>query len=143
MNFNETLPFLFAQISTYLKVEIEKQLNEFGLHSGQIFVIFELWKTDGQSQIELSAHLKLSPPTINRMVKSLMKNGFVVNAQCPTDGRAIRIFLTPKAVAIRPQIEERWRKIEEKLIANLTPTERLVLSDLFQKLVDNLLTAEG
>ncbi|SRR5215204_4321805 len=142
MNFNETLPFLFAQISTFYKVEIEKELNEFELHSGQIFILFELWKIDGLSQIELSSKLKVSPPAVNKMVKSLTKNGFVVSSDCSKDGRVMRVFLTPKGVAIRPQVEEKWQKLEEKLVGNLTPTERLVLSQLFGKLVENLLAKE-
>ncbi len=142
MNFNETLPFLFAQISTFFKVEIEKELREFNLHSGQIFILFELWKTDGLSQIELSANLKVSPPTINKMVKSLVKNGFVMSSVCSKDGRVMRVYLTMKGAAIHPQVEDKWRKLEEKLVANLTPTEQLVLSQLFGRLVENLLMKE-
>src|SRR5215204_4496977 len=138
MNFNETLPYLFAQISTFYKVEIEKELNEFDLHAGQIFILFELWQTDGLSQIELSANLKVSPPTITRMVKSLARNGFVVSSVCSKDGRVMRVYLTPKGAAIHPQVEEKWRKLEEKLIGNLTATEQLVLSQLFGKLAENL-----
>ncbi len=138
MDFNETLPFLFAQISTYHKVEIEKQLNEFNLHAGQIFILFELWRTDGLSQIELAGNLKLSPPTINKMVKSLMNNGFVATKVCPNDGRVMRVYLTMQGAAIRPQVEEKWQKLEEKLVANLTATEQLVLSQLFGKIVENL-----
>jgi hypothetical protein len=43
-------------------------------------------------------------------------------------------------VAIRPQVEEKWRKLESKLIGNLTATEQLMLSQLFGKLVENLLS---
>src|SRR5215203_5552259 len=143
MNFNETLPYLFAQISTFFKVEIEKELNEFNLHAGQIFILFELWKTDGLSQTELSANLNVSAPTINKMVKSLMKNGFIFCADCPKDGRVIRIFLSPRGAAIRPQVEEKWQMLEEKLIANLTKTEQLVLSQLFGRVVENLLQKDG
>jgi len=143
MNFNETLPYLFAQISTFFKVEIEKELNEFNLHAGQIFILFELWKTDGLSQTELSANLNVSAPTINKMVKSLMKNGFIFCADCPKDGRVIRVFLSPRGAAIRPQVEEKWQMLEEKLIANLTKTEQLVLSQLFGRVVENLLQKVG
>ena|SRR5687768_10710208 len=138
MIFNETLPYLLAQTSTLLKVEIEKDLLEFDLHAGQVFILFELWKTDGLSQIELSANLKVSPPTINKMVKSLEKNGFVYCTDCPADGRVKRIFLSPKGAAIRPQVEGKWQKLEEKLIANLTSTEQLVLSQLFAKIIENI-----
>jgi len=143
MNFNKTLLFLLAQIGTLNKVEIEKQLNEFDLHAGQVFILFELWETDGLSQIELAANLKLSPPTVNKMVKSLLNNNFVVSASNPKDGRLTHIFLTPKGLAIRPRVEEKWRKIEEKLTANLTPTEQLVLSQLFDKLAENLFSKEN
>ena len=139
MNFNETIPYLIVQISTFYKVEIEKELNEFDLHAGQIFILFELWKDDGLSQIELSTRLQVSPPTVNKMVKSLAKNGFVANASCPKDGRLLRVFLTPKGAAIRPRVEEKWQKIEEKIVANLTPTEHLVLAQLFDRLIDNLI----
>ncbi|HEY0459636.1 MAG TPA: MarR family transcriptional regulator [Pyrinomonadaceae bacterium] len=143
MNFNETLPYLFAQISTFFKVEIEKELNEFNLHAGQIFILFELWKTDGLSQTELSANLNVSAPTINKMVKSLMRNGFILCADCPKDGRVIRVFLSPRGAAIRPQVEEKWLRLEEKLIANLTKTEQLVLSQLFGRVVENLLQKDS
>ncbi len=139
MNFNETLPFLLAQLSTYFKVQIEKKLQEFNLHSGQIFILFELWKTDGLSQIELSANLKVSPPTINKMVKSLKTNGFVACAGCPTDGRLLRVYLTPKSAAIRPEIEETWKNLELGLVQNLTATEQLVLSQLFSKINETIL----
>lgn len=139
MKFNETIPFLLAQISTYFKVEIEKHLNEFDLHGGQIFILFELWETDGLSQIELSANLRVSPPTINKMVKSLKNNGYVGCADCPNDGRIVRVHLTSKGETIRPQIEEQWKIIEEKLVANLTATEQLVLTQLFEKIGENLL----
>ncbi len=143
MKFDTTLPFLFAQVSTFLKVEIEKALNELDLHAGQIFILFELWKTDGLSQIELSTNLKVSPPTINKMVKSLAKNGFIANSVCAQDGRVMRVYLTPKGAAIRPQVEDKWQKIEEKMAGNLTATEQLVLSQLFAKLIDNLLPSEN
>lgn len=139
MHFNETLPYLLAQISTYFKVQIEKQLKEFNLHSGQIFILFELWKTDGLSQIDLSANLKVSPPTINKMVKSLKKNGFVACAVCATDGRIMRVYLTPQGVAIRPKVEEMWSKLEIGLVENLTVTEQLVLSQLFIKINETIL----
>ena len=138
MNFAETMPYLLAQMATYYKVEIEKELKELDLHSGQIFILFELWKTDGLSQIELSSNIGISPPAVNKMIKGLSKNGFVVNSPCQKDGRVIRVFLTPKGAAVHPHVEEKWRKLEGKLIGNLTATEQLVLTQLFGKLVENL-----
>lgn len=143
MIFEETLPYLFTQVSTFYRAEIEKTLAEIDLHSGQIFILFELWKTDGLSQVELSANLKVSPATINKMVKSLDKSGFVVNTKCPNDRRVMRVFLTLRGAAIRPQVEEKWHKLEQKLLGDLTATEQLVLSQLFGKLIGNILNRPG
>jgi MarR family transcriptional regulator, organic hydroperoxide resistance regulator len=134
MNFNETIPYLFVQISTAFKSRLEKKLNEIGLHSGQVFILFELWKLDGLSQIDLSANLKLTPPTINKMVKSLAENGFIACNKCESDGRLMRVFLTQKGIDVRPKVEEKWKEAEELLMSNLTMTEKLVLSQLFEKL---------
>ena len=134
MNFNESIPYLLVQISTAFKSLLEKKLNEIGLHSGQVFVLFELWKTDGMSQIDLSANLKLAPPTINKMVKSLAENGFVDCQKCASDGRLMRVFLTQKGVAVLPDVHHKWTDAEDVLLSNLTVTEKLVLSQLFDKL---------
>ena len=140
MNFNETISFLFVQISTVFKAQLEKKLNEIGLHSGQVFILFELWKADGLSQIDLSINLRVSPPTVNKMVKSLTENGFVSCNKCNLDGRMMRVFLTQKGFDVRPEVEEQWQKVEEQLLTNLTATEKLVLSQLFEKLSVSLMT---
>ena len=72
----------------------------------------------------------------------MARNGFVVSSVCEKDGRVMRVFLTPKGVAIRPQVEEKWRLLEAKLVGNLTATEQLVLSQLFGKVVENLVSTE-
>lgn len=51
----------------------------------------------------------------------------------------MRVFLTQKGIDVRPKVEEEWAKIEERLLSNLTETEKLVLFQLFGKLRDYLL----
>ncbi len=138
MNFNESIPYLLVQNSTAFKSLLERKLNDIGLHSGQIFVLIELWKSDGVSQIDLANHLKLSPPTINKMVKSLAQNGFIDCRKCESDGRLMRVFLTQKGVEILPEVEHQWKEAESILMSNLTITEKLVLSQLFEKLNETL-----
>jgi DNA-binding MarR family transcriptional regulator len=139
MNFTDTMPFLLAQIATAFKVELEKSMDEISLHGGQVFVLFELWKTDGLSQIDVAQALRVSPPTVNKMVRSLSEGGFVECRKCPGDGRLMRLFLTKKGLEIRPEVERQWASVEQKLLANLTETEKLVLFQLFGKVRDNLL----
>jgi DNA-binding MarR family transcriptional regulator len=138
INFEETILFSLHRISTTFKVLLEKSLQEVDLHSGQVFVLFELWKKDGQSQIEIANSLKISAPTVHHMVKSLAEKGFVSCQQSPDDARRIVVFLTSKGIQVRPQIEDCWEKIEKNLLVNFTDTEKLILDQLFGKLKTNL-----
>jgi MarR family transcriptional regulator, organic hydroperoxide resistance regulator len=138
MNFEESIPYSLAQIATAYKIGLEKSMGAIDLHGGQVFVLLELWKSDGRSQIEIAAALKVSAPTVNKMVKSLAAAGFVKCRQCPSDGRLMRVFLTEKGRAIRPAVEKQWGELEAKIFLNLTETEKLVLVQLCGKIRDNL-----
>jgi DNA-binding MarR family transcriptional regulator len=137
VDFENTVSYLFAQVTTGHKNRLEKKMNEIGLHSGQVFVLFELWKKDGQSQIKLANSLNVAPPTVNKMLKGLSDSGFVVTGRYEDDGRTTRAHLTRKGVEIRALIEEQWRDLEQETMANLTETEKLILFQLLGKLREN------
>lgn len=133
-----TVTYLLTPVSNTYWANLEKAMNEIKLHSGQVFVLISLWKQDGQSQIELSKNLNLAPPTVNKMVKSLVESGFVRSQRGKTDTRIVRVFLTDKGNEIRNLIEEQWLKLEAQTLLNFTETEKLILFQLFGKLKENL-----
>lgn len=133
-----TITYLLTPISNSYWLMLEKAMNEINLHSGQVFVLLSLFKEDGQSQIELSKNLNLAPPTVNKMVKNLIEDGFVMTKGDDNDGRILRTFLTQKAFDSRDLIEEQWLKIETRMFLNFTETEKLILFQLFDKLEKNL-----
>ncbi len=138
MEFENTMTYLLTQIATAYRTHLERSMNAIGLHSGQIFVLISLWKTDGQSQIDLVKNLTLTAPTVNKMVKSLVKSGFTECRKCSSDGRLMRVFLTKKGVQCQSLAAEQWSKIETQSYSNLTETEKLIFSQLFIKLKENL-----
>ena len=138
MEFENSTTYILTQLAIAYRSHLERAMNEIGLHSGQIFVLIALWKTDGQSQIDLVKNLTLTAPTVNKMVKSLIKGGFIECRKCSSDGRLMRVFLTEKGVQCQSLAAEQWNKIETQSYSNLTETEKLVLSQLFVKLKENL-----
>ncbi len=138
MNFEETITFELMQISTAYRTNLQKAMNAINLHSGQIFVLIALWKTDGQSQIEMAKKLSLAAPTINKMIKSLEKNNFVESRRCGVDSRMVRVYLTDKGKQYESPAIERWSNLETQMFSNLTETEKLIFSQLFDKLKANL-----
>jgi DNA-binding MarR family transcriptional regulator len=138
MNFENTVTYTLTQLGIAYRTYLERAMSEIGLHSGQVFVLISLWKNDGQSQIDLVVNLGLTAPTVNKMVKSLTASGHVECRKCKTDGRLMRVFLTDKGIQCQSLVAEQWDKIETQSYANLTETEKLVLSQLFAKLKENL-----
>ena len=138
MNIENSLTYLLTQISIAYRNYLQQAMNEIGLHGGQIFVLISLWDKDGQSQIDLVKTLKLSPPTINKMVGSLARNGFVESQRCGVDGRIMRVNLTDKGRQSKASVESQWEKLESQSFVTLTETEKLILQQILGKLKDNL-----
>ena len=134
MQFEDTAAFLLAKVSVLHKNALQKYAQSVGLHSGQVFVMMELWKTDGQRQIDLAARLGLTPPTVNKILGGLLENDFVTRARYEDDARSTRIFLTDKGVQVRESLEQAWEELEDHTLGPLTDTEALMLKQLLQKL---------
>lgn len=140
MNFEKSLNHLFSEITNLFWINLEQSMRQIGLHSGQIFVLISLWNKDGQTQIELAGRLNLSPPTINKMIKSLENNGFVSTRRSQTDARKVRVFLSEKGNKVRFKVEEQWQKLENDFFSPLNETEKLILQQIFDKLKESLKT---
>jgi DNA-binding MarR family transcriptional regulator len=143
IDFENTISFLFAQVTTAHRNRLEKKMDEIGLHSGQVFILFELWKEDELTQIRLANNLNLAPPTVNRMLKGLQDNGFVVCGKDEDDARSTRARLTRKGVEIRAAIEDQWIELEEETLANLSEIDKLILLQLLGNMRRNFFGKKG
>lgn len=134
IDFEQTVSYLLAKVTTAFRNSLERKMGEIHLHGGQIFILMELWKKDGQRQIDLAKRLNLSAPTVNKMVNGLIEINLVSRERIEDDGRSTRIFLTEGGITSRPEIESQWIDLEENCLVGLSETERLILFDLLGKL---------
>jgi len=134
IDFEQTVSYLLAKVTTAFRNSLERKMGEIHLHGGQIFILLELWKKDGQRQIEIAKRLNLSAPTVNKMVNGLVEINLVSRERIEDDGRSTHIFLTEAGNEIRPKIETQWIDLEESCLVGLSETERLILFELLGKL---------
>jgi DNA-binding MarR family transcriptional regulator len=134
IKFEDTVSYLLARVATAFRSSLERRMGEIGLHGGQVFVLFELWKQDGLRQVDIAERLSLSAPTVNKMMKGLIDINLVTRSRLENDARSTRIFLTPTGNSMRQQVEAQWLELEESCLSGLTETERLVLFELLGKL---------
>src|SRR5690242_1477739 len=105
MKIEETVAFVLSRVTTAFRNSLERSMGEVKLHSGQVFILLELWKQDGQRQVDLAAKLGVSTPTINKMLLGLISSGLVDRTRLENDARATRIYLTPAGTALQEPVE--------------------------------------
>jgi DNA-binding MarR family transcriptional regulator len=68
-------------------------------------VLVPLFEEDGLRMGEIARRARLSKQTLTTMVRLVERDGLVERRSDPEDGRATRVFLTPRAQAFRPVAE--------------------------------------
>ena len=134
MKIEETVTYILSRVSTSFRTALERSMDNAGLHSGQVFILLELWKQDGLRQVDLADRLSVSTPTINKMVLGLIESGLAVRKRLENDARSTRIFLTGAGADIRSSVEAEWHELEENTVSGLTDAERLILFELLAKM---------
>lgn len=135
MEFGESVTYLLSKLTTAHRNLLERSVQEIGLHSGQIFVLLELWKKDKQRQVDLAEKLNLAAPTVNKILGGMLEADLVTRERFDNDARSTRIVLTQKGRDVRPLLEQKWVEIEEQTLMGLTDTEALILKQLLAKLL--------
>ncbi len=138
MNVNESIIFLFSEITNSFWVKLDKSMKEIGLHGGQVFILISLWEKDKQSQTELAGNLRITPPTVNNMVGSLKKSGFIKLNRNPKDRRVVFVSLTEKGLDIKSDLLAKWSELEDDFFGCLSETEKLIILQIFGKMKSHL-----
>lgn len=112
---------------------ITQGLKKFNIGSGQIMFLLELYYTDGVRQEELSSLLNIDGANTTRAISKLVEEGYVVRRPDEEDGRAFRVFLTEKALLIRPDLFALMRGWEERLLKDLSDEEQQQFISLLKK----------
>ena len=135
MELGDSVSYMLSKLTTAHRNLLEKSVQEIGLHSGQVFVLRELWKKDKQRQVDLAERLNLAPPTVNKILGGMLEADLVTRERFDDDARSTRIVLTQKGRDVRPLLEGKWLEIEEQTLMGLTDTEALILKQLLAKLL--------
>jgi DNA-binding MarR family transcriptional regulator len=134
MRIEDTVSYALSRVSTAYRNALERNMGQVGLHGGQVFILIELWKQDGQRQVDLASKIGVSTPTVNKMLLGLINSGLVQRTRLENDARSTRIFLTDPGAGMKDPVEAQWHELEESTVTGLTETERLVLFDLLVKM---------
>jgi DNA-binding MarR family transcriptional regulator len=135
---DDNLGYLVNRAARLLAQLFARRLRRHGVALAQWAILLFLYAKDGRTQRELSQVVAIEPPTVARTIDRMVRDGLVRRQPHPTDGRATRILLTPRALALRTEL------VAESMAANrhaarvLRPEELDTLKTLLRRLIDGL-----
>lgn len=133
-----TISFLLGYICKANHNAAEFALADVGLHAGQEQLLSCLWEEDGQTQVELAQKMRVQPPTVNKMLSRLESTGLVERRLDPADNRFTRVYLTDVGQHLKQEVEQAFTKLEERVVANLSLEEQILLKRLLMQVHENL-----
>ena len=105
-----------------------------GTHPGQIFCLHVLAGRDGISQRDLADALRLSRPTVSRMLQAMQKAGAVERRPDAADQRLTRVFLTDVGRDLERQMRGVVADFVNETIGELPENDRRELARLLGEL---------
>lgn len=138
----------FRMLHVAHRAALDTLLERHGLKEcGHPFILFLLMRggEDGcmSMQKELSKCLRVSPATVTSALKLLEKQGCIVREAEEHDLRKKRIRITDRGREAAQRYIEVFSEVDEAMYGGFTGTELDQVSDLFERMTENLRALAG
>ncbi|WP_228288195.1 MarR family winged helix-turn-helix transcriptional regulator [Thermosipho ferrireducens] len=137
MNFSQ----IFVLLTELEKIKFQILRNEmknYGVHPGQIPLLFIVNKNPGISQTEISEKIHVNPSTVAIMIRRMEKHGLIQRKRSEKDRREFQVFLTEKSKELITKIYEKMKDFEEVSLKNFSKEEIENFEALLKKMIINL-----
>lgn len=132
-------PLLVIDVGRLMRTDFDRRAQRFGLTRAQWRVVKRLHREEGSRQRELAEVLEIEPIALGRVIDRLEKAGFVERRADPSDRRAWRLFLTPRAKAIAGGMDELAREAVGDLLSGIKAADLTVASNVLAQAKANLM----
>jgi len=135
---DDNLGYLVNRTARLMAQMFSRRLQRHGVALAQWAILLFLYAKDGQTQRELSRVVAIEPPTVARTIDRMVRDGLVRREPHPHDGRATRIRLTPRALALREELATESMAGNAVAARVLSEEEQETLKTLLRRVIDGL-----
>ncbi|MGX1308389.1 DNA-binding MarR family transcriptional regulator [Amorphus suaedae] len=114
-----------------------------GVLPGQYPLLAALWGEDGLTQKQLVERVRIEQSTIAHTLKRMERDGLIDRLPCPTDGRLVRHWLTPRGRAVQSIVLTGIASVNERAVHNLSEAAVAQVVDMLDVMIANLDPAAG
>jgi DNA-binding MarR family transcriptional regulator len=134
----DNLGYLINRSARLIAQMFSRRLQRHGVALAQWAILLFLYSEDGQTQRQLSRVVAIEPPTVARTIDRMVRDGLVRREPHPYDGRATRIRLTPRALALREELAAESMAGNAFAARVLSAEELQTLKTLLRRVIDGL-----
>ncbi len=135
LDLDRFIPYRLSVLTNRVSSAIARQYSDrFELSIPEWRAMAVLGGTSGLSAREVAERTAMDKVQVSRAIESLMRAGRVQRAADASDGRVMRLSLTPKGRAIYEEVVPLALHLEEVFLSALVPQERRTLESLLDKL---------
>jgi len=120
--------YLIHRIERLLQREIQARLAHLGITFSMFHFLRLLLREDGRKHKDITEESGLTPSTTASAMKSLEKGGLISRRRGTVDSREIYIYLTPKALALRSELDEVSNEVISRAMKHLSAEQVLALN---------------
>jgi DNA-binding MarR family transcriptional regulator len=135
---DDNLGYLVNRTARLMAQMFSRRLQRHGVALAQWAILLFLYAKDGQTQRELSRVVAIEPPTVARTIDRMVRDGLVRREPHPHDGRATRIRVTPRALALRDELAAESIAGNQLAARVLSVDELETLKTLLRRVIDGL-----
>lgn len=137
MLFEDCICFRLGALSRRITRTYKDSVSSLGLTHGQFFMLIALYDEDGLLPSQLAEKTALDRPTTSGLLERLERDGWIERRLDPTDRRAIRVHLTPKAQGRRADILATFEDINGRFLRKYSNREWQQLQWLLGRLEES------
>ncbi|MCP4559069.1 MAG: MarR family transcriptional regulator [Bosea sp.] len=130
---NWNIGFVLRLLHRLGRDRLMENMAKLGVTAGYWYYLWALYLEDGLSQAELARRVRNVGPTAFAALSKMERAGLITRRRNSDDRRAVQVFLTEKAHALRPQLYEELTLINEKSLELLSDAEVAQLFHLLEK----------
>jgi DNA-binding MarR family transcriptional regulator len=138
LDFEHNPGFLIGRIARRMSAEMDRRMREHDVTFAQAAVMSRLWWQDGLTQSELLDQVGLDASTLTGLLQRMTRQGLVRRKGDRTDGRVLRVYLTPRGRALRPVLIPEAEAVNDWFFAGFSNDERTRFLKFLHQALDNL-----
>lgn len=133
-----SLGYLLKEASSALRVAMEEVLRPLGMSITHYSCLELLSQRPGLSNSELARGAFVTRQTMNVLLQTLERDGYVTRPAAPPVGKALPAQLTPSGRRSLEQATAAVRSVELRMLSGLTEPERSTASHLLRTMIESL-----